>query len=359
MRITAIFVAILATTAAASSLEKRASCTARSYNEIPGTLGCSTIVIQGPFTVPANKKIDLTNLKAGTTLKIVGKITFAKGNLGKNDDLVTIGGSNIKIDGTKGTFDGNGPQYWDGKGGNGGVNKPKFIRLKKLSGSLTGLTVINVPVHTFAINNCQGLRIHGVTIDNRGPKYDLGHNTDGFGISSSKDITITGAKVYNNDDCLALNSGSNIVFTDNYCYGSHGISIGSIKSGQVVNGAVISRCTIENADNGVRIKAYANAKGGSVNNITYTDITLKNIHKYGVIIQQDYTNEGATGKPGGAAPITNVNLKNIHGNLDKGKGTRVYILCAKCSKFNFQQLNLTGGKTVAKCSGISPKPTGC
>ncbi|KAF9897822.1 hypothetical protein BX616_004922, partial [Lobosporangium transversale] len=177
----------------------------------------------------------------------------------------------------------------------------------------------------------------------------LGHNTDGFDISGdSKGITIVGAKVYNNDDCLAVNSGSNIVFNDNLCDGGHGVSIGSIKAGGVVDGVSIARCNIVNSDNAVRIKAYANATGGKVNNITYTDITMSNIHKYGVIIQQDYTNEGPTGKPGGAAPITNVNLNNIRGTMSKKGRNNVYILCAKCDKFNFQKINITGASP--KCT---------
>ena len=36
----------------------------------------------------------------------------------------------------------------------------------------------------------------------------LGANTDGFDIGSSTEITITGANVYNQDDCVAVNSGT-------------------------------------------------------------------------------------------------------------------------------------------------------
>jgi len=45
----------------------------------------------------------------------------------------------------------------------------------------------------------------------------LGHNTDAFDVGNSDDITITGATVYNQDDCLAVNSGTNIQFLNNYC----------------------------------------------------------------------------------------------------------------------------------------------
>lgn len=35
-----------------------------------------------------------------------------------------------------------------------------------------------------------------------------GHNTDGFDIGSSTNVVITGANVYNQDDCVAVNSGT-------------------------------------------------------------------------------------------------------------------------------------------------------
>ncbi|KAF8974149.1 hypothetical protein BGZ46_009725 [Entomortierella lignicola] len=357
MRILTIIAAVMATAVIANPIEKRATCTATSYDQIAGTKGCSAIVLQGPFTVPANKVVDLSGLKDGTTVKISGTITFAKGNLDIDNTLITIGGNNIHVDGRGGVLDGNGPQYWDGKGGNGGVNKPKFIKLFKMSGSLTGLTIVGSPVHTYSINGCHDLTLSGLTIDNRGPKYSLGHNTDGFDVSATSGLSITGSKVYNNDDCIAINSGSNINFQNNLCDGGHGISIGSIKTGAVVDGVTVSSCIVNNSDNAVRIKAYPNAVGGKVNNVTYTNIRMSGIHNYGVVIEQDYTNGGATGKPGGASVISNINLNNIHGTMSKGRQS-VYILCANCNNFNFKKIAITGGKAPS-CTGISPKPAGC
>ncbi|KAF8923942.1 putative PGU1-endo-polygalacturonase [Dissophora ornata] len=359
MRIPVIIAAFLATSVIAGPVEKRAGCTVTSYDQVAGAKNCTAIVIQGPFTVPANMKIDLTGLKTGTTVNFIGTITFAKGNLNRDSVLLTIGGANIKVDGSKGTLNGSGPEYWDGKGGNGGVPKPIFIRFNGMSGSVNGLNVVGSPVQTISINGCNGLTVTNVTIDNRGPKYRLAHNTDGIDVSgNSKDITISGAKIYNNDDCLAINTGSNIAFTDSYCSGGHGISIGSIKNNSVVDGVVIARCTVVSSDNAVRIKAYGNAIGGRVNNVTYTDIAVSGINKYGIIIQQDYNNAGATGHPGGASLITNVNINNVHGSMARGRGKGVYILCANCSKFNFQNIAVTGG-SAHSCTGISPKPTGC
>ncbi|RUP44394.1 glycosyl hydrolases family 28-domain-containing protein [Jimgerdemannia flammicorona] len=89
------------------------------------------------------------------------------------------------------------------------------------------------------------------------------------------------------------------------------ITEGSIKA-QIVDGVYVNNCTISNSDNGVRIKAYADATGGAAN-IHYTDITPSTI-EYG-ITQRDYTNDGTTGVPGGAAPITNVYFNTVHGTI--------------------------------------------
>ncbi|KAJ1534542.1 hypothetical protein HK096_003722 [Nowakowskiella sp. JEL0078] len=275
------------TTTTTSTATVSASCIATSYTQISTVKSCTTFKIQGPFTIPANSVVDLTGLKSGAQVYITGTITWAFGTLDKTNDLITIGGTNINIDATGAVFDGNGPSYWDGLGGNGGVPKPKFIRLKGLSGTLKNLKVVNAPIHCFSISSSSDLILTGVSLDN-----------DAFDVSSSTGITIQGATVANQDDCLAVNSGSNINFLTNSCSGGHGISIGSVKTGNVVSGVTVTGCTIANSDNGVRIKVYNDATSASVDTITYQDITLSSIAKYGIIIQQDYTNSGATGTPG-------------------------------------------------------------
>lgn len=39
------------------------------------------------------------------------------------------------------------------------------------------------------------------------------HNTDGFDISGSDTVTLQDITVYNQDDCVAVTSGSNILVT--------------------------------------------------------------------------------------------------------------------------------------------------
>jgi polygalacturonase len=110
--------------------------------------------------------------------------------------------------------------------------------------------------------------------------------------------------VTNQDDCLAINSGSNIVFENNQCSGGHGISIGalylpnllslrqlilqtgSIATGKSVSGVTISGNTVTNSQNGLRIKIDADATDASVSDVTYSGNTISGISKYGVLITE-------------------------------------------------------------------------
>lgn len=272
--------------------------------------------------------------------------------------LISVSGTNILVTGVPGThcIDGNGARWWDGEGANGGKDKPKFFAAHELKQStIKGLNVKNAPVQFMSINNAVDLNIIDVTLDNSaGDKGDLGHNTDAFDVGSSTNIYISGAKIKTQDDCLAINSGTNITFTNSDCSGSHGLSIGSVggRSLNTVKKVAITNSRISNADNGVRIKTVAGATG-SVSDITYSDITLSNIAKYGIVIEQDYQNGSPTGKPTSGVPITGLTVKNVKGTV-ASSGTNVYILCATgaCSDWSFSGVSVTGGKKSSKCLNI-------
>jgi hypothetical protein len=70
------------------------------------------------------------------------------------------------------------------------------------------LHIKNTPVQAVSINGCEGLTVINMTIDNSAGDSAGGHNTDAFDIGSSSGITIVGAQVYNQDDCVAVNSGT-------------------------------------------------------------------------------------------------------------------------------------------------------
>jgi polygalacturonase len=113
-----------------------------------------------------------------------------------------------------------------------------FIAVKKALGNsiIKDLYILNFPVHCFYITGSQGLVLENITLNNvAGDKPNAksggipaGHNTDGFGIASSDNIILRNSRVWNQDDCVAITSGNNITVSDMYCYGGHGLSIGSV-----------------------------------------------------------------------------------------------------------------------------------
>ncbi|TKW49065.1 Endopolygalacturonase 1 [Colletotrichum tanaceti] len=339
--------------AAPAELDTRASCTfTDAKTAMSKKTSCTDIVLNG-ISVPAGQTLDLTGLKDGTRVTFKGTTTF--GYKEWEGPLISVGGKKVTVVGASGnSINCQGERWWDGKGGNGGKKKPKFFKVKINDGSITGLNVKNTPAHGFSINSVSNLKVKDILFDNKDGDSKGGHNTDAFDVGQSSNINISGAKVYNQDDCLAINSGSNIVFEKGYCHGSHGLSIGSVggRSSNTVKNVVIRDSTIEKADNGIRIKTIAK-KTGSVSGITFDNIILKDINKKGIVIQQDYENGSPTGKPTDGIPITDVTVKNVKGNVIS-KGTNVYILCAKgaCSNWKWSGVSVTGGKTSKECSGI-------
>jgi galacturan 1,4-alpha-galacturonidase len=228
--------------------------------------------------------------------------------------------------------------------------------------SINGLNIKNTPVQGFSINTATDLTLDHITIDNSaGDVTNGGHNTDAFDVGSSTGIIISNANVKNQDDCLAVNSGTNITFTGGTCSGGHGISIGSVggRSDNVVKDVKILSSSISNSDNGVRIKTVYDATG-SVSGVTYKDITLKNIAKYGIVIEQDYQNGSPTGTPTAGVPITDLTIQNVVGTV-ASKGTNVYILCAKgaCSNWTWSGNSVTGGQKSDKCLNIPAGGAAC
>nr|Q1HAY5.1 RecName: Full=Probable endopolygalacturonase B; AltName: Full=Pectinase B; AltName: Full=Polygalacturonase B; Flags: Precursor [Aspergillus luchuensis]BAE94655.1 polygalacturonase [Aspergillus luchuensis] len=343
--------------AAATPLEKR-SCTFTSASAAKsGKSSCSTITFDN-IAVPAGETLDLTGLKKGTTVIFEGETTF--GYKEWKGPLISMSGTDITVKQASGAkINCDGARWWDGKGSNGGKTKPKFFQAHKLDeSSITGLKIYNTPVQGFSIL-ADHLTITDVTIDDSAGT-SKGHNTDAFDIGQSTYITIDGATVYNQDDCLAINSGEHITFTNGYCDGGHGLSIGSIggRSDNTVNDVTISNSKVVNSQNGVRIKTIY-GKTGTVENVKFEDITLSDISKYGIVVEQDYENGSPTGTPTNGVKVEDITFKKVTGSV-KSSGTDIYILCGsgRCSNWTWSGVDVTGGKKSSKCKNV-PSGASC
>lgn len=270
--------------------------------------------------------------------------------------MISISGKGILVQGSAGhTIDCAGQRWWDGKGGNDGKKKPKFFSAHNLINSnIKSLHVLNTPVQAFSINSVTNLGLYDINLDNSLGDTQGGHNTDAFDVGSSTGVYISGAIVKNQDDCLAINSGTNITFTGGNCSGGHGLSIGSVggRSSNIVKTVRILNSKVSNSDNGVRIKTVSGA-AGSVSDVKYDNISLSNIAKYGIVIEQDYKNGGPTGTPTAGVPITDITINKVIGTV-ASSGVNVYVLCAACSNWTWTNNAVTGGKRTKKNEGVPP-----
>jgi polygalacturonase len=228
------------------------------------------------------------------------------------------------------------------------------------SSTIKNLNVKNTPVQAFSINSATNLQVLNINLDNSAGDSQGGHNTDAFDVGSSSGVIISGANVQNQDDCLAINSGTNITFTGGTCSGGHGLSIGSVggRSDNTVQDIHITNSKIINSQNGVRIKTVSGATG-LVSGVTYSGITLSGITKYGIVIEQDYENGGPTGTPTNGVPIKGLTVQGVTGSVNS-KATDVYILCAAgaCSNWSWSGVKVTGGQSSKACQNV-PSSAAC
>ncbi|KAF7578040.1 endo-polygalacturonase precursor [Pyrenophora tritici-repentis] len=69
--------------------------------------------------------------------------------------------------------------------------------------------------------------------------------------------------VYNQDDCVAVNSGTDITFKNGFCSGGHGLSIGSVggRDDNMIDTVTFSNSEVTKSVNRVRVKASAGVTG--------------------------------------------------------------------------------------------------
>jgi polygalacturonase len=211
-------------------------------------------------------------------------------NVKKNVFIPFISGKNltdVAIAG-KGTIDGSGERWWAPaeaarqKTPGYTLPRPNLIVLTGCKNvRLENITLQNSPKFHFVPTDCDGVVVSNVTVlaPARAP------NSDAIDPSICRNVLITKCHIDVGDDNIAIKSGrkvdgrefacENITVTDCVFLHGHGLSIGSETLGGV-RGLTVRNCTFEDTENGIRIKS-ARGKGGVVENLSYSDITMKNV----------------------------------------------------------------------------------
>jgi polygalacturonase len=246
---------------------------------------------------------------------------------GSGDFIAFVNGknlTNVSITG-KGTIDGSGVRWWipaeEARKYRPGYTspRPRLILIEKCTNlKITGITICNSPSFHLVPKGCENVLIEGVTI--RAPS--IAPNTDAIDPSVSRNVLISKCLIDIGDDNVAIKSGSidpahpnaaceNITVADCVFLHGHGMSIGSETNGGVRN-LVVKRCIFKNMASGVRIKS-ARGKGGLIENISYSDIIMRNV-RIPIDISSFYQgSKDETPEPINAlTPIfRNIRIKNI------------------------------------------------
>ncbi|RQM15862.1 hypothetical protein KXD40_009421 [Peronospora effusa] len=273
---------------------------------------CAAITVDS-LRVPAGVTLDLSKAKKGAIIQFKGTTIFGAQKWA--GPLVLLGGTDLIVKGN-GVLEGQGSWYWE-QGQS--IIRPVFFRLQNVMNStVSEITIKNMPFHTFSIVTCKDTTLTGLTIDARAGN-GIAKNTDGFGLIMNDHVTITKNTIYNQDDCLAIQSSTNTVFRDNYCCGGYGISIGSIGGNSInqsttVQGLLVKGNTIVDSVNGLRIKTIIELKG-LVSDVKYVDNELMNV-KNAIVIRSDYSmsKDAYTNTATSQVQITGVTVSGLTGS---------------------------------------------
>ena len=241
---------------------------------------------------PIFLKINNTTLKLeeGATLQATDEPEdfAAPGKPGAVTAFINASGlTNIAILG-EGKIDGAGARWWapvkaaKKSGTPETQRRPRMIILSNCKGvRVEGVTLQNSPSFHLVPTGCEDVVIEGVTIRAPGDSP----NTDAIDPSACKNVLISKCTLDVGDDNVAVKAGravpgraaacENITVSDCTLLHGHGLSIGSETAGGV-NNFTVRRCTFNGTTSGIRIKT-GRERGGLVENITYSDLTMTNV----------------------------------------------------------------------------------
>jgi hypothetical protein len=245
----------------------------------------------GVVIVPAGDFVCGTiELKSNVTLHIsvAGKLlgspkredyTAGNGVPSGNGNIVfvyAVNAQNISIEG-KGTLDGNGAAFFNGKGDNtgpgqngvgGNFDRPHLAIFYKCTNLRLYQTFFTASAyHCFRILGCKHIHIDGVRIYNR-----VNKNNDGFHFNNSEYVHLINSDVQCQDDACAL-FGSNKFVTVANCSFSTRWSIFRFGGGESQNIAVTNCLIYETYGCPIKISAGR----ASIENFSFSNIVMRNV----------------------------------------------------------------------------------
>ncbi|XAR69457.1 Polygalacturonase [Bertholletia excelsa] len=300
--------------------------------------------------------------KADITMEVYGTIVASdvRGDYKEGRHwLVFDGVENLAVGGG-GIINGNGKIWWQ--------NSCKINKALPCTDAPTALTFYNcknIIAKNLNIQNAQQIHVSfqkcsivqasnlTITAPESSP------NTDGIHVTETQNIQISSCSIGTGDDCISIVSGSqNVRANDITCGPGHGISIGSLGSGNskaYVSDVVVNGAKISGTSNGVRIKTWQGGSG-SASNIKFQNVVMNGVTNP-IIIDQNYCDRHKPCKhQKSAVQVKNVVYQNIRGT--SASDVAIKFDCSKsfpCQAILLQNVKLQheGGLTAkALCNNV-------
>jgi polygalacturonase len=347
----------------------------------PGTYLCTPIFLHSKTTLELQAGATLIGTDETNDYKDPGR---KSATISSASFLALINGkdlTDVTITGP-GTIDGAGARWWvpaeAARRKTPGYTSPRprliiLTRCKNLR--VQDITLQNSPSFHLVPTECEDVVITNVTI--KAPFNSP--NTDAIDPSMCKNVLITHCHIDVGDDNVAIKSGrflqgrdfacEDIIITDCVFLHGHGVSIGSETIGGVRN-VTVRNCTFEGTENGIRIKSQR-GKGGVVENIQFSDITMKNVDPaitftcyYMNNSAHDATQPGAP-KDDAAVPVDNriplyrnIRISNLTATCQRAAGVMNGLPDGMISNVFLENVHITSATTglnIRNAKGIQLK----
>lgn len=284
-----------------------------------------TIVIPASTTYYVNSELSFDGC-SGCTFQVEGLVKASDDTDywdGKTAIFLAqdIDGLTVTSETGSGVFDGNGQASWDYFAENSDYARPTLFYIDGSSNvEISNLRFKNAPnVFHSSTGGSTNIVYTDITLDATSKSDNDPKNTDGWDIGQSTYVTINGASVLNDDDCVAFKPGASYVEVyDITCNGSHGISVGSLGSSNTdtVQNIYVSGATMIDSTKAAGLKLYPGGSDhgtGVVTNVTFENFVIDN-SDYAFQVQScygeddDYCDENPS-----TATITDVVIKGFSG----------------------------------------------
>ncbi|HEY4012194.1 MAG TPA: glycosyl hydrolase family 28 protein [Polyangiaceae bacterium] len=263
--------------------------------------------LSGPLTVGSGTDLDLA---AGATLEMLPMASWP----GTTPFLNANGTHDIGLTGS-GTIEGQGQAWW-----NALTATPTLVRPQEVvfNGSarvlIQGVHLQNPPEEHIWVKQDTNVTVKGITINTVAVAgQHIPSNTDGVDIGATG-VFFCGNSVTCGDDNVVMNGANIYVAYSNFGVG-HGCSIGSITQNGV-NGVTVDNIKFNGTTSGIRMKS-ARGRGGLVQNLTYSNITMTGvgnpvfITSYYPTLPTDPTTDPAQAVTATTPQWTNITIKNL------------------------------------------------